>query len=413
VSVVIPSRNRPALARLAVEVALANLPADGEVVFADNSDLPLASLAPHPQLKVVRADRILSMPDNWEQAVAAAQGRWIMVMSDKDRLIPGALARLLGLVGSEHDAVIYARSTFIQNVAAGREQDHAALLESSGVLARSSLPLHMEARSSAQALVDWYSSFSYRGQGPMLYTALVKREVIERAVARTGRFFLGAAPDVASGLQIAANSTSYLQTNLPGTLAHIPTRELHRWSNGISLMHTGALSKQFLKEFGRSSPLGALPFTGLSVIMQTLIEFRRAVPDAAGHLTPPWEGYAEEAAAEIERSQGSALKLPRLWRLVRATQSEGPRLRPALAVAKVLARSRTGFLHRPLRRALKDLLPAGLAPRDPPADPALAKESEHVGLMAALEAMARESAAVLPGEGASGAAAQAGIYAPA
>jgi hypothetical protein len=123
-----------------------------------------------------------------------------------------------------------------------------------------------------------------------------------------------------------------------------------------------------------------------------LIDFQRAVPEAAGRLALPWADYARQAAEEIEQSEEAAPKLPRLWQLLRATQNQGLSPRPLLAVIKVLTRSRTGFVHRPLRRALKDVLPASMVPRETRPDPSLAKETEHPGLLAALEQMVRESA---------------------
>src|SRR5450432_1338600 len=95
VSIVIPTRNRPALAVLAVRAALEAAGCDDEVIVADNGDQPLRLDNNDARLRTLRADRVYSMPDNWERGVRAARGQDLLVMADKHRLVPGSLDRLL------------------------------------------------------------------------------------------------------------------------------------------------------------------------------------------------------------------------------------------------------------------------------------------------------------------------------
>lgn len=351
VSLVIPSRNRGVLARIAVDFALAHAPEDSEIVFSDNSDTPV-QLEAHPRLRVVRTHRILSMPENWEQGLRAATGKWVMLLSDKDRVVPGSIEQILELAADRFEVVTYVRVPFCQDIAPQLVHDREVLLSAEGTLAIQPGPTKASNASSAAALKTWYTIVDYHCRLPMLYTALIRREIIGRALARTGRFFLGMAPDVASGLQIASNCHEYVSTTLPGTLLQIPTRQPRDWSNGISALHAGDLARQFLSEFG-SSPLEDLPFTSASLIMQTLLQFQRACPSALEGLALAWHDYAGRAANEIEQSDSNDPRLPRLWKLLQSTQRARIRPRAIVALALVLARTRTGFVHRPLRAALR------------------------------------------------------------
>lgn len=96
-SIVLPTKNRPQLAAIAVDSVLRQTFPDFEVVVVDNNedDRTATALADvrDPRFRRV-ATGGLSMPDNWEEAVAAASGDYVCILEDKQVLKRDALARI-------------------------------------------------------------------------------------------------------------------------------------------------------------------------------------------------------------------------------------------------------------------------------------------------------------------------------
>lgn len=383
-SVLVPTRNRPALARLAVASALRELGPDGQVVLADNGDEPIALDRSDPRLTVVRAGRVLSMPDNWEQALLAARGEWVLCLSDKCRLVPGALAALDAARG-DAEIVTYQRTTFVQDLPLERSEDEAALLSAPGALTRMRPPPVVRERSSREALREWYREGGYRHLLPMLFNTVVRRAVLDRGRRRMDRYFYGCSPDIGSGLLMCAETERYVDTTLVGTTIQYPGRSLARWSTGNSFTSgakTGRAS--FIGEFG-GSPMAdyGLPDTGIGGITETLLRFRDARPDLRDELDLCWEQFALLAASQIEGYREG--RLPLHLQTLLASQRDGLRPRAALLQAKVIAAVRLPRLQRAFAALRRQLQP-------PPAEaPPRELVTEERSLEAALSTLAREN----------------------
>jgi hypothetical protein len=221
----------------------------------------------------------------------------------------------------------------------------------------------------------------------MLYNALVHHSVIDSARARSPRFFIGMAPDVASGLQIATHSTHYTWTSFPLTTVQAPSRT-PEWSNGLSCERGGSLARRFHDEFG-NSPLRRyrMPLTGASIVFSTILDFRRIHPDVAGALPVGWDIYARIAAQQIEgMDPNDRLRLHSA--LLRATQREGIDPRAIGMQLRMWGVSRFPRLYRQtlaLRRRFGLLRPP---PRPPYGDRIRSREES---LSAALRTLAREA----------------------
>ena len=89
-SIVIPTKNRPGLLADSVQSVVAQTFTDFEIVVCDNSD-PAESAETarvihdfgDPRIRYVRATGQLSMPDNWERAVAKARGEFVGILTDR------------------------------------------------------------------------------------------------------------------------------------------------------------------------------------------------------------------------------------------------------------------------------------------------------------------------------------------
>ena len=301
-SVLLPTRNRYASANLAIQSVLSDAE-DTELIVGDNGDKPLSPHCSDGRLRILRPDSVLAMPDNWERVVRAARGDWLLLLSDKCRLVPGALRILRDLAGSKYSAVVYQRTSFFQDLATEQFENRDLLENSPGDLVRAAPPVVREPRSSFAALREWYSKVDYTEDRPMLYTALINRSIVDRVLSRWPSFFVGMAPDVASGLRILSQSEDYLYTTVPATMIHYPSRRTQDWSTGLSLTWGTARGRKFIAEF-QNNPLAidALPPTGTSVVLQTLLAFRRSCDDAfPDGVSVDWVTFARTAAHEIER----------------------------------------------------------------------------------------------------------------
>lgn len=333
-SILIPTRNRPALATVAVRSALAAIGPDDEVVVADNSDEPLELRFDDPRLRVIRAPRVLAMPDNWEAVLAAARGRWVMLFNDKCRAVPGPLRELRAAIPPGVKAATYATAMFWQDLPEADALDPERLWTTPGTLVVSKDRPRAALKDSAPALRTWFDTVTYHPELPMLYTAVVHRDVLAAGRARTGRFFIGVAPDVASGVHILMNTDRYLETTYPAVLGQLPSDPL-RWSNGASQLAGGALAKKFEAEFGRS-PFARrrLPNTVTCTVFETLYAFHDLLGPSLPR--PSWRTLANQATREIEFNQ-KGKRLGAHWSLLRATQSPLPRPAAALEQARLVA----------------------------------------------------------------------------
>jgi hypothetical protein len=297
-SILLPTRNRPAMAVVAVRCALDAAGVDDEVVVADNGDAPLALDRDDHRLRVLRADRVHAMPDNWERVIRDARGENILVISDKHRLVPGSIECLFSARDRPDDVVTYASAMFVQNVPSADVERADTLASAAGGLNYVTGPRRAHRRSSKEMLADWYRTMRYRPDRPMLYTSIIPRRIVDDVVRRHGRFLHGMAPDVASSFQILAETESYVETDVTAVVGHLPSWD-PRWSNGASMSSGGLLASGFLREFG-SSPLGALPPLTTSVVYQTLLVCARLRPGSAPSEPRMLEEFAREAAAEVE-----------------------------------------------------------------------------------------------------------------
>ncbi len=362
VSIIVPTRNRPAMAALAVRAALAAAGRDDEVVVADNGDSPLILDSSDARLQTLRADRVYSMPDNWERGVRAARGQDLLVLSDKHRLVPGSLDHLLGARRRSDDVVSYTYATFSQHLGPSDVNRLDAIASAPGILNYlQSGPQRIE-RSSRETLKDWYATVRYRPERPMLYSSLVPRQVVDDVVRARGRFFQGMAPDVSSGLHILAARRTYVETNVTAVLTHFPSADT-RWSNGASMSRGTEVANGFLQEFA-GSPLGRLPPLTTAVIFQTLVEFSRIHPDLISPDMTDISRFARVAAIEIE-SAGRADAAAMHWALLKATQAGGICPRSLFEQLRTIVSSKVlgdTWLARRLKRAFeKGGIPGRLA----------------------------------------------------
>src|SRR5262245_31652104 len=100
-TIAIPSKNRADRLRQAVRSVLEQTFEDFEVIVCDNSDdaeaagtAAVAREISDPRLTYIRTTGRLSMPDNWERALADARGEYVGILTDRSVFYPDALERI-------------------------------------------------------------------------------------------------------------------------------------------------------------------------------------------------------------------------------------------------------------------------------------------------------------------------------
>jgi glycosyltransferase involved in cell wall biosynthesis len=91
VSVIVPTRDRPALLPRAVESVLEQSLADVEVVVVDDGPREPVRLPSDPRLRVVRLPTSRGLAAALNAGARDARGRWLATLDDDDRLLPHML----------------------------------------------------------------------------------------------------------------------------------------------------------------------------------------------------------------------------------------------------------------------------------------------------------------------------------
>lgn len=98
-SVLLPTRNRLDLAKGAIETVRAQAFQDWEIVLSDNcSEEDVAGYVRtlnDPRIVYLRSDHFLAVTDNWNRAIDASRGRYVVMLGDDDGLTPGYFDRVL------------------------------------------------------------------------------------------------------------------------------------------------------------------------------------------------------------------------------------------------------------------------------------------------------------------------------
>lgn len=211
VSILLPTRNRLELLRLAIESVRMQDYADWEILISDNaSDEDIGEhvrkLA-DPRIKTRRFDELVPVTENWNAALECATGDYIIMLGDDDVLVPGGLSRIRELTdkwGNPDAIYAQAHQYAYANVVPG----HAAPFVQTGYnafLAGSQHPFRLEPRIAhkmAKAAMDFRILYGFNMQHFVFSRALVTRLKVK------GPFFQSPYPDyyAANAVFLAADS---------------------------------------------------------------------------------------------------------------------------------------------------------------------------------------------------------------
>ena len=285
-TIAIPTRNRPRFARASAARILAQDFVDFELIILDNSDERNLTTDEFRDARctVIPTATVLSMRENWERTLDAARGGFVMLLSDKDMLLPGSLTRLAAAIREVNaDIVNYRKAgfaldgpfqTFIQ-CCSGR------LVEGDG----------------ATVLNAWFNDVAHFHDAPMMYNSVVRREVLMDLRSTGGQFFAGTSPDVGSGIVLMARLRRYHVLDRPLVVSWYG-----EWSIGMasSLGARGAAAA-FFSEY-RNDPIraaGLIPGIPGSVA-ETLLDCMARFPGLLHAYRPNWRSYVRNVLEELK-----------------------------------------------------------------------------------------------------------------
>ncbi|HYV91944.1 MAG TPA: glycosyltransferase family 2 protein [Chitinophagales bacterium] len=108
-SVVIPTKNRPYYLRQAIQSVLWQDFDDFELIVSDNynneeTQQVIDEFSAHPNFKSFRTDQELNMLNHWEWATRKAEGKYVLVLTDRKLFFQHSLKKLNNIVRVNHEA---------------------------------------------------------------------------------------------------------------------------------------------------------------------------------------------------------------------------------------------------------------------------------------------------------------------
>jgi glycosyltransferase involved in cell wall biosynthesis len=279
-TICIPTKNRIDRVRNAVRSVLEQTFTDLEVIVCDNSDeadapgtAAVARDANDSRVRYVRTNGRLSMPDNWEFAIAHAEGEYVGILTDRSVYRRDALSLVRAEIQRSGTPVVGWFPDQYGRDPAGR--------------AFTRRPCSGERREIASKELLHYFLNGHPKYGtkllPKLMTGVCARSVIERVRATPlGRICPPVAPDFTSGyLMLAHTDRVVLLDDSLFVSCGI--------GNGSSFRRRGPLAERFLRDLGMTwtDCVDRMPTDACfphAMVLNDLMRIKAALPDVfAGH----------------------------------------------------------------------------------------------------------------------------------
>jgi hypothetical protein len=357
ISIVIPTRDRPEYAALAVEGLRRQSFQDFEVILSDNA--LRRPFAPDPRLfdgvrfRYVRPPKPLWMTDHWEFAVAHARGRYVGILGDKSLLVPSALALLANLL---HERSADAASWYI-----GGFEAKGPDLSGPGTAFTKPIeqanPITVPSAEVLDYLLATYLDPNFEGDTLLeirgsIYHGVFSRTLLDAMKARYGRIFRFYAPDVngqCAAMQVAREVTHIrrpLEWRISGP------------SNGVAVANVTALLKtqEEAARGGASPPL----IPNISASVAHLLASDLAAVSGRSLREDQWIELHRRTAFDLYRAEGWPDRPFRQAQL-RALETSAVRIAPEFA--RTLSRERWKAYRAKTRTLLSGQLRKRLGPR--------------------------------------------------
>ncbi|HVV92411.1 MAG TPA: glycosyltransferase family 2 protein [Hyphomicrobiales bacterium] len=324
ISVLVPTRNRAAVLGPCLATLARIDDPDLEIVVSNNASTDdtaeTVAAVRDPRLRLVAPDAPLAMTDNFELALSAARGDYVIAIGDDDGMLASGWRALRRLIAAEQPAIVNWRPLpYVWPSDPARPVD--------GVLTIK--PHHLGGGHRDVTTAPIFAAFlagriqRYR-QGANIYHGCVSRPVIEAVRQRFGRYFFANAPDVGAAIANLLAAPALVQLDTPVSIG------------GSSRYSTGTAFKRFSGTAGADSvaqwiaeaptPVGAptLPRSIRSIQAMTF----DALMQVVDHFGVPPERV--DGAAWLRKIAHELDGVPEPWR------SEGRQLMAAWLTARGL-----------------------------------------------------------------------------
>lgn len=128
-SVLLPTRNGGPYLENCIHSILGQGYDDLELIISDNANTDktpeiIAQYADDPRVKILRLETLISVTDNWNNALFAASGDYIMMMGDDDLLLPGYFTRMAQIVDQygQPDCVLHNGYSYVAPNSIGQNE---------------------------------------------------------------------------------------------------------------------------------------------------------------------------------------------------------------------------------------------------------------------------------------------------
>ncbi len=128
-SVLLPTRNGGPYLENCINSILGQGCDDLELIISDNANTDktpeiIAQYAADPRVKILRLETPISVTDNWNNALFAASGDYIMMMGDDDLLLPGYFTRMAQIVDQygQPDCVLHNGYSYVAPNSIGQNE---------------------------------------------------------------------------------------------------------------------------------------------------------------------------------------------------------------------------------------------------------------------------------------------------
>jgi Glycosyl transferase family 2 len=296
-SIVIPTLGRPDTLRHALATLVVQQGADCEFIVQNNGGDPaVAALVDgldDPRFHHVASADIVPMTENWERALAAASGDYVLFIGDDDGLMPDACALAAHVLALRAPALL----SWLPFAYYWPGYYHEGWRNR--LIAAIDFRFTAERVAAGPLLQQVYRFQAHYSRLPMIYNSFVRRDVIEAMRQRCGRYFLGYSPDVTSGIANAALTPDFLRLTRPLSISGLSR---HSTGHRLFFAEADALSSATgQRDFGALAKDPRLPdLNALSLFLANdmLLLKRRLFPDQAA-IEVDFRGLAQAVAAEI------------------------------------------------------------------------------------------------------------------
>jgi len=310
-SILIPTKNRPEIVSGAIQSVLDQTFGDFEIILSDNDDSPTATRDvvagfSDPRIRYHRTSGTLPMHENWENALHQAQGTWVLVVEDKQRLTRTALECLHSVCREHPDSLVtYPPVNCFADHLAGP------------------VTVPKVRQFTCEQVVEEFCRFSplFWDIFPRGLTSATPRHLLNEMArsSPTGMVFSWVNPDYSYGFQALSKAAGLCY--IPGNIIYVPhsVGRTGKYSNGLSGAKKEAQARRFFASLPVSEQelLAGMPVPTIWLwVNPVLYDFRKFYRRPGHAPEVDWIGYFAQCGHIIlvGREWGADMSVEtRLW----------------------------------------------------------------------------------------------------